>query len=73
MLNFAKKIWPYNRSLTGKGNEQTLKDIKKFIGNLKIHSIKSGSKVYDWTIPLEWEIKDAYIKDPDKKKIVDFK
>ena len=73
MLNFAKKIWPYNRSLTGKGNEKTLSEIRKFIGKLKIHSIKSGSKVFDWIIPLEWEIKDAYIQNSNKKKIVDFK
>ena len=72
--NIAKKeIFPICRSLTGIGVRKTLNIIKKEFSNLKIKKIKSGSKVFDWKIPPEWNIKDAYILDKDNKKIVDFK
>ena len=58
---FAKKIWHYNRSLTGEGTRETLKKIKNINSGLKIKSIKSGTKVFDWTIPLEWIIDEAFI------------
>ena len=44
--------------------------IKKLIPDLKIYSIKSGTKVFDWKIPLEWEIKQGWIKKSDGKKYV---
>ena len=71
--NFAKKLWPYNRSLTGEGTLKTLKKIKEINPSLIIKSIKSGKKVYDWTIPLEWSVEEAFIADSKNKKIVDFK
>ena len=68
-----KKLFPLNRSLTGKGNLQTLEYIKKcFLPNLQIKKVKSGTKVFDWNIPQEWSVKDAYIKNSKGKKIVDF-
>ena len=73
IYSFAKKIFPICRSITGNGVRETLTLIKKEIPNLKIHEIKSGTKVFDWTIPEEWNISDAFIISPDNKKIVDFK
>ena len=58
---FAKKIWHYNRSLTGEGTRETLIKIKNINSELKIKSIKSGTKVFDWTIPPEWIIDEAFI------------
>ena len=72
--NLAKNtLFPINRSITGNGTLKTLKIIKKEIPNLKIKKIKSGSKVFDWTIPDEWNVKEAFILDKFGKKIVDFK
>jgi aminopeptidase-like protein len=73
MYDFIKKILKINRSLTGDGNRKTLKEIKKVIKKLSIKEIKSGTKVYDWKIPLEWNIKNAYIQKPDGSKICEFK
>tara|TARA_B100001123_G_C15270095_1_gene1009979 strand:- start:549 stop:1820 length:1272 start_codon:yes stop_codon:yes gene_type:complete len=74
LINLAKKLYPINRSITGKGINLTLKIIKKqYLPNLKIKKIKSGTKVFDWKIPPEWNIKDAFIKDETRKKIVDYK
>ena len=66
------KLFKLNRSITGGGLKKTLKIIKKNFGNLKIKKIKSGTKVFDWKIPPEWNVTEAYILDNNNKKIVDF-
>ncbi len=73
MYNFAKKLFPICRSITGDGVRKTLDYIKDEIGELKIYEIKSGTKCFDWIVPEEWNINDAYIITPSKKKIADFK
>ena len=73
IFNFAKKIIHFPRSLTGEGVRNTLKEVRNILPNLKIKSFKSGEKVFDWKIPLEWEVKDAFIINPEGKKICDYK
>ncbi|VEH95328.1 DUF4910 domain-containing protein [Campylobacter insulaenigrae] len=75
MYDLACKLFPICRSITGEGFRQSLKILDDAMGGgiLKIHSIKSGTKVYDWEIPQEWKINDAYIITPDGEKICDFK
>jgi len=73
IYNFGKKIFPYTRSLTGEGTLKTLKEIQKIIPDLKINNFKCGTKAFDWKLPPEWIIKDAYVLDHNKKKIIDFK
>ena len=73
IYNLCKKLWPINRSLTGKGNLETLKILKKVHNKLKIKRINSGKKVFDWKIPYEWNAYDAWIKNEEGKKILDFK
>jgi aminopeptidase-like protein len=72
MHNLAKRLFPINRSLTGKGVVETLNILKEYNPNLKIHSIKSGSKVFDWEVPNEWNCEEAYIITPDGEKICDY-
>jgi aminopeptidase-like protein len=73
MMKWAKDLFPIPRSLTGKGNEETFKYIIKNINKkFKIKYVKSNTKVFDWKIPLQWEISDAYIKLPNGKKICQF-
>ena len=73
LYNWAKDIYPIHRSLTGEGVRKTLSYIKKIIPNLKIKSIPTGKKVFGWTVPMEWSINDAYVKDSKGKKVIDFK
>ena len=73
IFNLSKKLWPYNRSITGEGNRKTLKDLKRVVNNLKIKSFNSGDKAFDWVVPPEWKINDAFIKASNGKKIIDFK
>jgi aminopeptidase-like protein len=71
MHQFISDLFPICRSITGNGVRQTLDMVKKFIP-LEISEIPSGTKVFDWEVPKEWNISDAYIKDSSGHKIVDF-
>jgi len=72
IYNLIKKLYPINRSITGNGNRITLNIIRDIIPELKILEYKSGTKVFDWKIPQEWNVKEAYVK-VKNKKIIDFK
>ena len=72
MIDLAKKLYPINRSITGKGVRKTLDLIKKKIP-LKKKYFKTGKKVFDWVVPKEWNIKKAYILDLlNNKKYANF-
>ena len=73
MYDFAKKLYPINRSITGDGVRKTLEMIKKELPNLNIKKVESGKKAFDWVVPQEWNVEDAYILCPDGQKIADFK
>jgi aminopeptidase-like protein len=68
---FAVKLYPICRSITGDGLRETLREIGKYV-NLDVHEVPTGTAVFDWTIPREWNIRDAYIKNERGEKIVDF-
>lgn len=72
IFNLAKVLWPINRSITGDGVRETLKKISEYLPKLEIKSVPSGTKVFDWTVPKEWKVKEAYIISPSGKKICDF-
>ena len=73
MYELAKKIFPIHRSITGVGVRKTLAILKNENELLKIKSIKSGTKAFDWIVPDEWNITDAYISDLNDKRVIDFK
>ncbi len=66
-------LFPICRSLTGDGFRKSLKIIKKEFPKLNIYKVASGTRVFDWHVPPEWNIKDAYILDKNNKRIIDFK
>ena len=66
------ELFPICRSITGNGVRQSLQILQNHI-SLDISEITSGTKVFDWTIPREWNINDAYIKNSKGEKIIDFK
>lgn len=73
MMEYARRLFPICRSITGNGVRETLRIIKEICNDLEVHEIPSGTKVFDWEVPEEWNIRDAYIIDPDGNKIIDFK
>ena len=72
MMAFITEAFPICRSITGDGVRRTLKMIAERIP-LEIHEIPTGTPVFDWTVPKEWNIRDAWIKDPAGRKVVDFR
>ena len=73
MIKWAKDLFPLCRSLTGDGTRKTLRYFQNINKEFKILKFKSGKKVFDWKIPLEWNIKDAYIEHKSKKRFAEFK
>ena len=73
MIKWARDLYPLCRSITGKGTEKTLEYFKKLNPEFKILNFKSGSKVFDWKIPKEWNIKDAFIQHESGKRFAEFK
>jgi aminopeptidase-like protein len=69
--NYLKRLFPITRSITGEGNRETLRILQE-IAPLEIKKYSSGEEVYDWTIPDEWTVRGAWIKDLDGNKLVDF-
>lgn len=72
MHEFMAELFPICRSITGEGVRQTLRKIQARIP-LAIHEVPSGTQVFDWTVPMEWNIADAYIKNEAGERVVDFR
>jgi len=73
MHSLAERLFPITRSITGDGVRQTLRILSEFLPGLVIHEVSSGTQAFDWTVPPEWAIRDAYVEDPNGKRIIDFK
>lgn len=74
LFALAKKLWPINRSITGKGFLDSLNILEQNgLEGIGICSVPSGTKVFDWTVPLEWSVQDAYIITPSGEKICSFR
>lgn len=69
---YFDRLWPICRSITGDGLRESLKILSEILP-LEITEILSGTEVFDWVIPKEWNIRDAYILSPTGEKIADFK
>lgn len=72
MYCLMENLYPICRSITGNGVRQTLTEIKKYI-DLQVHEVPTNTQVFDWTIPKEWNITDAYVADSKGNRVVDFK
>ncbi len=72
MYDLADRLFPIGRSLTGPGVRETLRILKEEIPQIQIHEVPSGTQVFDWTVPREWKIREAYIEDETGKKIIDY-
>ena len=71
MYGWARDLFPIHRSLTGPGVRQTLAYLQALAPDLEVHEVASGAAAFDWTIPDEWILHDAYIEDEAGERIVD--
>jgi aminopeptidase-like protein len=71
LFELISRLYPICRSLTGEGVRQTLRILQEVIP-LEIHEVPTGTRVFDWEIPKEWNIHDAFVKDSSGRKIIDF-
>lgn len=71
LYDFASELYPICRSITGDGVRQTLRLVGRRIP-LEVHEVPTGSRVFDWEVPLEWNIEDAYLIDPDGRRVAEF-
>ncbi|HTG36726.1 MAG TPA: DUF4910 domain-containing protein [Thermoanaerobaculia bacterium] len=71
MIDLIREAYPICRSITGDGVRRTLALIRERIP-LEIREVPTGTPVFDWTVPREWNVRDAWIKDPSGRKVVDF-
>ena len=79
MVNFGQdmyalcvKLFPICRSITGNGGRQTLQALQEICPSMILHEVPTGTQVFDWTVPKEWNIRDAWIKNSKGEKILDF-
>jgi aminopeptidase-like protein len=71
LFGFAEELFPICRSITGDGIRQTLAMIQKRIP-LQLSEVPSGTAVFDWNVPKEWNIRDAYVRVPGGERVIDF-
>jgi aminopeptidase-like protein len=72
MHTFAAELFPICRSITGDGVRATLDVVAEHIP-LQLHEVPTGTEVLDWTVPQEWNIRDAWVKDASGNRVVDFR
>lgn len=71
MHEFMSELYPMCRSITGEGVRETLRMLQRRT-SVEIHEVPSGTQVFDWTVPMEWNVVDAYIKNSAGERVVDF-
>lgn len=72
MYKLAEKMFPICRSITGNGFRRSLAILREVIPEIEIHEVPSGTQVFDWVIPKEWNIRDAYVETLGGRKVIDF-
>lgn len=73
MYEFVKRIFPICRSITGNGVRETLNIMREYAPEITINEVPSGTQVFDWTVPAEWNIEDAYVENEAGERVIDFK
>src|SRR5215471_2541377 len=71
LYDCASDLYPICRSITGNGVRETLRRLQQVVP-LAVHEVPSGTEVFDWTVPREWNVRDAYVKNSSGERVIDF-
>jgi len=71
MQGLMAELYPICRSITGDGVRATLRRLQQEIP-LTVHEVPTGTQVFDWTVPKEWNVRDAFVKNAQGEKVIDF-
>ena len=73
MYKLAERMFPICRSITGNGFRESLNILKEIEPDIQVFEVPTGTEVFDWTVPKEWNIRDAYVETLNGRKVIDFK
>lgn len=73
MYKMCEELFPICRSITGNGVRKTFEILQKKVPDFKITEVPTGTSAFDWEVPKEWNIKDAYVENESGQKVIDFK
>lgn len=72
IYKIAAELFPICRSITGNGVRETFRILKKYVPMLSVEEIPSGTQVFDWEVPKEWNISEGYIENSRGERVIDF-
>ena len=72
LCKLVAELYPICRSITGDGVRRTLEIVDREVGGLEVHEVPTGTQVLDWTVPREWNVRDAWVADAAGERVIDF-
>lgn len=72
MYRLVEELFPLNRSLTGEDTRHTLERLSTDLPDMVLHEVPSGTRVFDWVVPPEWNVEDAWVADESGRRVIDF-
>ena len=72
LYKLVAELYPICRSITGDGVRRTLEIVGRELGGLEVHEVPTGTQVLDWTVPREWNVRDAWVADAAGERVIDF-
>ena len=72
MHDLASELWPLPRSLTGEGTRQTLAKFLMLNPDMKVENFRTGDRVFDWTIPKQWDVRNCYLEHESGQRFAEF-
>ena len=70
--SLVREMYPFCRSITGDGVRRTIRALQA-LAPIEVHEVPTGTQAFDWTVPREWNIRDAYISNARGERVVDFR
>ncbi|MDF2741012.1 MAG: hypothetical protein K0S88_2380, partial [Actinomycetia bacterium] len=72
LYKLVAELYPICRSITGDGVRRTLEIVDREIGGLEVSEVPTGTQVLDWTVPREWNVRDAWVANAAGERVIDF-